>query len=119
MPPYTSRDNSPVLLPEERDVQAALAEYITEGATEADWVASYMLYSIYLRWRGEHRWRYDPDHPERLTRRQFGRAIRRVFPDVKRCRRRYHGKQAWGYCGLFGPESTRSHGHAPNDYYHC
>ena len=105
---YTSRYAGPVLLPEEEDVHAALSSYTSEGATRADWVSTDALWCAYRNWRALHRWRFDPDAPTPLTHRQFGRAIRRVFPNAERCFRTYHGERRWGYCYLRGPESIRS-----------
>jgi len=108
---YTSRHTGPNLTPEERDVQAALRRYSddpNQGATDAEWTPTAMLYRAYVIWLAQHRWRFDPDAPDRLTPRQFGRAIRRVFPNVSRCHRSYHGQAQWGYSHIIGPESLCS-----------
>lgn len=105
---YTSRHNGPDLTPEEQDARTALVDYTSEDATCADWVPTTVLYRIYRHWRGANRWRHDPEAPPPLTPRQFGRAIRRLFPAATRCRRRYHGKEHYGYCHITGPECIHS-----------
>lgn len=108
---YTSRYAGPDLTPEEQHVAASLRGYSDDpaaGATAADWVPTWLLLHAYWRWRAKHRWRFDPDAPDRLTLRQFGRAVRRIFPHAQRCRRRYCGRSAWGYAHLSGPDSQQS-----------
>jgi len=108
---YTSRYNGPDLTPEERDVAEALRRYsdrADKGANTSEWTPTALLYRAYRYWRAEHRWRFDPDAPVLLTVRQFGRAVRRLFPSATRCRRSYNGRQQWGYCRLVGPESVES-----------
>jgi hypothetical protein len=99
--PYHSRRAGP-LTGEERDAKAALVGCgcMTEGATCHDWTPAAVIYQRYRTWHAEHCWQYDPDHPL-LTRRQFGRAMRRVFPAVQR-RKRAAGrrKRQWGYAFL-------------------
>jgi hypothetical protein len=108
---YTSRCKAPTLTPEEQDVAAALRAYSddpAQSATHADWVPTTLLLRTYRHWLAVHRWRFDPDAPERLTPRQFGRAVRRVFPRVQRCKRSVAARQQYGYKQLVGPESIRS-----------
>ena len=105
--PYNSRHCGP-LTSEERDVKAALARCgcTTEGATSRDWTPATIIYQRYRNWHAEHRWQYDPDHLL-LSRRQFGRALRRVFPAVQRRKRAVtRRKRQWGYAFLAGPYSN-------------
>jgi hypothetical protein len=106
--PYTSRQAGPNLTPEEMDAATALRRYHAKGATQFDWTPTAVLYRAYRDWWAEHRWQsqFDPEAPARLTRRQFGRAVRRVFPSAHRRRRTFHGRQQWGYAGILGPWST-------------
>lgn len=106
---YTSRSCGP-LTPEERDVQLALTRHgcATDGATSRDWTPIAVLYQRYRTWYAEqNRWHYDPDVPALLTRRQFGHAIRRVYPGVRRCKRAVAArKKCWGYAFLAGDFAT-------------
>jgi len=104
--PYTSRFGGPDLIPEEHDVATALAAYARAQATFRDWVPTSALWRAYCDWRACYRWRRDDEQAPALTVRQFGRAVRRVFPGVHRCKRSFHGKQQWGYATLCGPESV-------------
>jgi hypothetical protein len=112
--PYTGRFDGPRHTPEERDVAAALKAYSDDprkGATAADWVPTAALYQTYRRWFAHHCWRRSPDEPRLLTLRQFGRAVRRVFPLAWRCYRyRTSKSHVRGYAGLIGPESLTSSG---------
>lgn len=103
--PYTSREDGPALTPEERDVRTALAAYGTAGASCCDWCPTAALRQAYHDWHARTYWRGESDVPPRLTVRQFGRAVRRVFPGVQR-RKRAYGKRQWGYAGLTGPMSV-------------
>ncbi len=106
---YTSRNRGPALAPEERDAKAALRAYVVTGdATE--WTPTATLYGVYRRWHAEQdqRCRNDPERPDRLTPRQFGAALRRVFPLACRVRRRVAKRLLWGYAGLSGPLTIRS-----------
>jgi len=105
--PYTSRADGP-LTAEEQDVAEALADYTTDGATRADWVPTSVLLGVYRAWLAEHHWRREWDDPDRLTPRQFGRALGRVYPRAEHCRRIYQGVQCRGYAWLRGPLSARS-----------
>ncbi len=80
--PYTSRETGPILTDEERDVAASLCDYSTEGTTGRDWTPIASLWRCYCDWWAVHRWRIDPDAPDKLTLRQFGHAMRRIFPGV-------------------------------------
>jgi hypothetical protein len=105
--PYTSRNAGP-LTAEERDVQAALRSYAGSGAG-TDWVPTAVLYRAYRLWFAQqNRPSFDPLGPARLTPRQFGAALRRVFPLIRRVRRREAKRLRWGYAGLSGPLSLRS-----------
>ncbi len=106
MMPYTSRFNGP-LTPEEQDVRAALRLCTTEGATPHDWTPTGNLWQTYCTWHAEHRSKFNPYHPEQLTRRQFGRAVRRVFPGVMRRKRGRVRQEQWGYAGMLSPFSVR------------
>ena len=78
---YTSRYNEQQLTVEEGCVLSALQEYTDErieGATDADWVPTTTVLQTNRTWYAKHLWRWDYDRPERLTLRQFGRAVRRV-----------------------------------------
>jgi hypothetical protein len=102
--PYTSRCDDPALTPEEEDVTKALWEYNTAEARRADWVPVPILYRVYRSWYAHHhRGCFEQDKPECLTIRQFGRAVNRIFPDVKRCKRRYAGREHYGFSHLAGP----------------
>jgi hypothetical protein len=107
---YTSRESGPALTREERDVQIALAEEERWGVDPKApyWITLTQLYRQYLHWwlRKRGQWRFGPAYPERypvLTRRQFGRAIRRVFAGVQSRKRSCGGKVQWGYIGLRSP----------------
>lgn len=103
--PYTSRHTG-AFTPEERDVQAALVDYSTAGTTSLDWSPATILYRRYLDWYARTYWA-EPDCPLPLRVRQFGRAIRRLFPAVKRCKRAAaRRKRQWGYAFLVGPYSV-------------
>lgn len=102
--PYTSR-HAGKLTDEERDVAAALVNYSTAAATGFDWTPTAALWQAYLDWLARHRWRFDPDAPARLTRRQFGHAVRRVLPGVQRRKRSSAGRPQWGFARLTGPLS--------------
>jgi hypothetical protein len=104
--PYTSRCAAPELTVEEMDVAAALRRYGSAGAIGFDWTPSAALWQTYLDWWAIHRWRYDPNAPPRLTRRQFGRAVRRVFAGAERRKRSFQAKRQWGYARLVGPWSV-------------
>lgn len=104
--PYTGRNCAPELTPEEKDVKKALSAYSTADASGFDWVAVAELYRRYCDWRLRAYQKYDPDGYPLLTIRQFGRAVRRVFPKLNRLHRRsFQGVQLWGYAGLRGPDS--------------
>ena len=108
---YTNRYDGPDLTPEEQDLAAALRDYSDrpeDGASGATWVPTEVLRRLYMHWRGWHRWRYDPEAPARLTKRQFGRAVVRVFPNAARRRRRASGRLQWGYAHLIGPDAMHS-----------
>src|SRR5688500_10611276 len=102
---YTSREGGQ-LTAEERDVAAALCGYTTTGATYVDWTPTAALWRAYCDWWARNRWRYDPNAPPRLRVRQFGRAVRRLFPGMQRRKRSFHGRQQWGYAPLCGSESV-------------
>jgi hypothetical protein len=107
---YCSRQTGP-LTREEIDVQEALADCTTAGATEWDWTPLTDLYRVYVRWwlADRQQWAVGPAFPERypqLTRRQFGRAVWRVFPAVRSRKRAWRGKRQWGFAGLRGRWST-------------
>ena len=104
--PYTSRHAGPSLTVEEQDVQQALAGYTAAGTTQFDWTPTAALWLAYRNWWAANRWRYDPDAPPRLTVRQFGWAVRRIFPGIDRCKRSYHGSRQWGFAYLAGPLSV-------------
>ena len=102
---YNSRVTGP-LKPEERDVQMVLARYSTDAAAHRDWVPFIALWRLYLGWWGQYEYREDRDHP-RLTRKQFGYAVRRVFPEARRSKRAVARRQRqWGYAFLIGPYSV-------------
>lgn len=103
---YTSRHSGRTLTAEEADVAASLRSYATAGASEQDWTPTAALWRSYRDWWGLNRWRIDPDLPARLTVRQFGRAVRRIFAGACRRKRSFHGKPQWGYSRLSGPESV-------------
>jgi hypothetical protein len=103
--PYTSQYNGPDLTQEEIDVRASLRRYSTAGASQFDWVPVAVLFRAYRNWCALHRWQNDPDAPQKLTVRQFGRAVRRVFKTIRPRKRTYHGNQQWGYAGLIGDDS--------------
>lgn len=108
---YTSRRTEPELTPEEQDVATALSDYSdqpADGACPAVWVPTEQLYRLYMLWTAEHRWRRGMGGVDRITRRQFGRALPRVFPLATRCRRRNCGRNAWGYSHLIGPDARCS-----------
>jgi hypothetical protein len=119
---YSSRGTGP-LTREELDVRDALTAYTTTGATTRDWIIIAELWSVYTRWWARHRreWVFpliDGQYP-RLTVRQFGRAVQRVFPGIERVRRRrQHGligpafRWRYGYRGLRKMEQV---GPAPAD----
>src|ERR1700733_536061 len=90
--PYTSKYNGPDLTPEEIDVRASLRRYSTAGASEFDWVPVAILYRAYRNWCALHRWQLDFDAPQKLTVRQFGRAVRRGFKTTRPGKRSYFGK---------------------------
>lgn len=104
---YTSRYDGPDLLPEERDVKAALARCCMPSSSDSDWTPITPLYLAYVR---RHLERFQTrealdDHPK-LTRRQFGHALRRVYPGIRRCKRAASfRRKCWGYAGLSGPFS--------------
>ena len=96
---------------EEGCVWSALREYTDcpeYEVTAADWVPTGKLFRIYLHYYGVNCWRSGYDHPKRLGIRQFGRAVNRVFPNAKRCKRSHCGKQMYGYSHLRGPDSYYS-----------
>jgi len=108
------------MAPEEEDVAAALREYTTDPdvVTPRDFVPTHMLYQLYRDYVA--RYASDPDAPKPLNNRSFGAALIRVFPDLdekdpetrcnpNRVRRIYNGKQCWGYMGIKGPLSIKSH----------
>jgi hypothetical protein len=117
------------LTEEEEDVRHALSEYTANPlkVNARDFVPTQVLYGVYRRWVAQFV-RY-PDDPDTLSLRQFGAAFLRVFPDLddydpeigrnpNQVRRMYHGQQLWGYMGLRGPLSVRSHimpGRPPHD----
>jgi len=99
------------LTPEEVDVQQALKAYtVAEDLSfSADWVSTTQLYETYRRWFEKRPW--FPDDPELLTVREFGAALRRVFPvfeedDERRLQVTINGKRIWGFTGVSGPGST-------------
>lgn len=85
--PYTSPIAGLNLTAEERDVAAALAGYTAAQATPHDSVPTAALWRAYRDWWDCHRWRHDPEALPRLTVRQFGRAVRRLFAGIRRYRR--------------------------------
>ena len=106
---------------EEKDVARALSEYTTDTREvhPDDFTPIRVLYQTYR----DHIARFlnDPTSPDPLDIRSFGAALMRVFPDLddydpaiggnpNKVRRRYHGKKMWGYMGLKGPLSLRTHG---------
>ena len=104
------------LTEEEFDVQQALREYTADPdvAHPNDFVPTEVLYRIYRDYAA--RFASDPDAPKPLTKRQFGAALLRVFPDLDErdpelgdcichVRRTYDGKLKCGYRGLSGPLS--------------
>jgi len=104
------------MAPEEVDVLAALKLYTDnteDGRADLfDFVSTKVLYERYIKHYDQ--WVDTWDAPERLSIRQFGAALRRVFPELesdetRRVRRRYAGRMAWGYIGMKGPESIRLH----------
>jgi hypothetical protein len=107
---YTSRQTGP-LTREERDVAEALVGHCTAvGGTERDWIPLADEYAAYVRWwlREHGHWRTGPAYSERypiLTPRQFGAALRRVFPAIKPMKRILLRGQprVWGYVGLRHP----------------
>lgn len=105
---YNSRATGP-LTQEERDVQAALARHgcTTDGATSRDWTPVAILWRLYRDWYAQHRW--DDTDAMLLTRRQFGRAVRRLFPGVRRCKRAVACRnRQWGYAFLAGGFSIKT-----------
>jgi len=103
---YTSRYDGPELTVEESTAAASVFDYGTVRATNYDWTPAVCLWRSYCDWWAANRWRYDPNSPPKLTRRQFGRAVRRLFPSVRRRKRSFQGRPQWGYAGLIGPESV-------------
>jgi hypothetical protein len=104
------------LTPEEDDVQTALAFYTDEEgkADLRDFVPTRILWETYEAWINQ--FVRTPEDPATLTRRQFGAALARVFPELedrsRRVKRTYEGRVEWGYVGLKGPRSIRSHEHS-------
>jgi len=104
---YTSRATGP-LTTEERDVRAALKSYAGSGG-RTDWVPASCIQRVYRTWHAQqNRPSFDPLGPARLTMKQFGRAVCRVYPGVRRVRRRVCKRNTWGYAGLAGPLSLKS-----------
>jgi hypothetical protein len=101
---YTSRHDGP-LVPQEKDVALALRDYAPSRA-KSDWVPASTLWSRYVTWWAGHRWQWHrdptfPGHYPRLSKRQFGAAVRRVYPGVRRVRRRRVSEgRRYGYLGL-------------------
>jgi hypothetical protein len=108
---YTSRYDGPDPTPEEREAKAALAHYTddpAQGVSTSHWIPTALLYRSYLSWRASKYQRFNLDAPDKLTARQFGRALRRIFPRAIRRKRSYHGQQQWGYSHLHGSNSVLS-----------
>ena len=89
---YTSRNTGP-LLPQEQDVRAALKHFEACDLSREHWITVATLWRAYVTWWAVQRWDWkrDPTFPgqyPRLTPRQFGHAVRRVFPGARRERRR-------------------------------
>jgi hypothetical protein len=106
------RKDSNFLTPEELDVQEALKVYKTvdHGADYFDWVSSDQLYETYRAYFNSRL--HQPDDPELLKIREFGAALRRVFPefeddDERRVKVTINGKRRWGFTGINGPGSVR------------
>lgn len=102
---YSSRATGP-LTHEEIDVKSALSSYTTAGASRADRVRASVLWKIYCDWWAANRWRwkrpYDTvmgEYP-RLSRKQFGAALRRVFPGLVRERFMFKRKRYYTYTHL-------------------
>jgi len=106
---YTCHETGRVLSAIELDLARALAQYTRGVATH--WTPGDRLYAVYVahyRQRNtwmvfEERWRFDPCAWPPLTIRQFGFALRRVFPGVSRYRRWIGNKRVYGYRGIGGP----------------
>ncbi len=86
---YTMRERGP-LVPQELDVARALDGYEACPHGPTAWVPTATLWDAYTRWWGANRWTWnhdvtDPDRYPRLTPKQFGRAVRRLFPGVNSC----------------------------------
>jgi hypothetical protein len=97
---YSSRSTGQ-LTAEELDVKAALRSYIV-SKDRHDWVAVATLWALYVHWWASNRWQWQrdplfPGHYPKLRKRQFGYAVRRVFPGVDRKRRVVSGQPKYGY----------------------
>ena len=109
---YTCHETSERLTAIELDAARALAVY-TAGS-DTNWTPADKLYAAYLAhyqqcngWMMfDERWKCDPCAWPPLTVRQFGYALRRLFPTAKRYRRWTGGKRVYGYTGIKGPWST-------------
>lgn len=102
---YSSRATGP-LTREEIDVRAALAgTYTIDGAARTDRIPAADLWNRYTDWWAANRWQWrnDPTFPGRyrkLSRKQFGAAVRRVFPCVRRERPMFRRRRYYAYVGL-------------------
>lgn len=117
--PYESRRcrKAETLTAEETEVEKALVHYETvldNGDIDlTEFVPTRVLYATYRHFRADRLARcsqyvVDPDlEPVPLTVRQFGAALRRVWPDMEayHVRRRCHGVQVRGFVGVRGPDS--------------
>lgn len=114
----TKRSSKPdELLPEEQEVVAALSAYETvfdnDDISLDEFVTTHDLYETYRR----HALAVhsqpgfgvaDPEEaPIILAQRQFGAAIRRVWPGIEAYKvyRMKDGRRQWGFVGVRGPES--------------
>ena len=105
------------LTPEEIDVQTALKDYtvLETFSFPTEWVASAKLYDTYLTWFNK-RLSVNGD-AELLKVREFGAALRRVFPqleddDERRCcLTPPNGKRQLGFLGMRGPGASTINPH--------
>ena len=112
------RGNKPdELLPEELEVAQALREYETvlddgdiplnEFVTIHDLHKAYLVHYAISHTRSKFA-AMDPEEvPVKLSHRQFGVALRRVWPGIEAYKvyRMVNGKRRWGFVGVRGPES--------------
>lgn len=93
-------------------MQRALKDYRWEPTRTKAFTPTEVLYRLYREYIGSFTYR-DPEVTE-LSKRQFGAALRRVYPfdeegpDPYRVYRTVHGKRCWGYLGLVGPETIET-----------